>query len=97
VWNPTGLIVSLLVAASGAILVWAVTAEVTGLNLNAIGWILLLVGIASFLLTLVLWSPWPARPPQDAGPPPGPDDGVWDTGRTRRIERDEIVRSRVRR
>lgn len=60
-WNPTGLVVSLILVAAGAILIWAVTAEVAGVDINAVGWILLIVGIVAFLLTLVLWSPWPAR------------------------------------
>jgi membrane protein implicated in regulation of membrane protease activity len=60
-WNPMGLVVSLMLIAAGAILVWAVTAEVSGLSIDAIGWILLVVGIIAFVLTLVLWSPWTTR------------------------------------
>jgi hypothetical protein len=60
-WNPMGIVVSLILVAAGAILVWAVTAEVAGVSIDAIGWILLIVGIVAFLLTLVLWSPWAAR------------------------------------
>lgn len=56
-----GLVVSLILVAAGAILIWAVTAEVAGLSIDAIGWILLIVGLISFLLTLVLWSPWSTR------------------------------------
>jgi hypothetical protein len=56
-----GLVVSLIVIAAGAILIWAVTADVAGININAIGWILLVVGLVAFLLTLVLWSPWTTR------------------------------------
>ena len=56
-----GLIVSLIIVAAGAILIWAVTAEVAGVDIDAIGWILLVVGIVAFLLTLVLWSPWTTR------------------------------------
>jgi type VI protein secretion system component VasK len=61
-WNPTGVVVSLILVAAGAILIWAVTAEVAGVNINAVGWILLIVGIVAFILTLVLWSPWATRP-----------------------------------
>jgi hypothetical protein len=60
-WNPMGLVVSLILVASGAILIWAVTADVSGVSIDAIGWILLIVGIIAFLLTLVLWSPWTTR------------------------------------
>ena len=56
-----GLVVSLILIAAGAILIWAVSAEVAGLSINAVGWILLIVGVVAFLLTLVLWSPWSTR------------------------------------
>jgi len=56
-----GLVVSLILIAAGAILIWAVTAEVAGLSIDAVGWILLIVGVVAFLLTLVLWSPWSTR------------------------------------
>jgi type VI protein secretion system component VasK len=60
-WNPMGMVVSLILVAAGAILIWAVTADVSGVSITAIGWILLIVGIVAFLLTLVLWSPWTTR------------------------------------
>ena len=60
-WNPMGLVVSLILVAAGAILIWAVTAEVAGVDIDAVGWILLIVGIVAVLLTLVLWSPWTTR------------------------------------
>lgn len=53
-----GVGVSLILIAVGAILTWAVSADVSGLDINTIGVILLIVGIAGFLLSLVFWSSW---------------------------------------
>ncbi len=53
-----GLGVSLVMVAVGAILTWAVTAEVSGLDIRVIGVILIVVGIAGFLLSMVFWSSW---------------------------------------
>ena len=53
-----GLSVSILLAAAGAILLWAVNAEVSGVNLDAVGVILLVVGIIGAALSLVFWSSW---------------------------------------
>jgi hypothetical protein len=53
-----GMGVSLLLIAAGAILVWAVDATVSGLDLTTVGWILLIVGAVGALLSLVFWSSW---------------------------------------
>ena len=53
-----GLSVSILLAAAGAILLWAVNAEVSGVDLDAVGVILLVVGIVGAALSLVFWSSW---------------------------------------
>jgi hypothetical protein len=53
-----GLSVSILLAAAGAILLWAVNAEVSGVNLDAVGVILLVVGIIGAAISLVFWSSW---------------------------------------
>lgn len=53
-----GIGVSLILIAVGAILTWAVSAEVSGVDLQTIGVILLVVGIAGALLSLVFWSSW---------------------------------------
>jgi hypothetical protein len=47
-----------LLIAVGAILVWGVTGNAQGVNEDAIGWILMIVGAAGVLLSLVLWSSW---------------------------------------
>jgi hypothetical protein len=53
-----GLGVSLILVAVGAILTWAVNAQVSGIEIQTIGVILLVVGLAGFLLSLVFWSSW---------------------------------------
>ena len=53
-----GIPVSLILIAAGAILTWGVTDEPSGLNLDAIGVILMVVGIVGFILTLMLWRSW---------------------------------------
>ena len=74
-----GLGVSFLLIAAGAILAWAVNANVSGVDIHAIGWILLVVGIVGAVLSMIFWSTWagpgywsrrhgPGYP--DEGPPP---------------------------
>jgi len=53
-----GLGVSIFLIAIGAILTWAVNATVSGVELQTIGWILMIVGIVGLLLSLVFWSSW---------------------------------------
>jgi Domain of unknown function (DUF6458) len=53
-----GIGASLILIAVGAILTWAVTAEVSGIDVQVVGVILLIVGIAGVLLSLMFWSSW---------------------------------------
>lgn len=53
-----GLGVSLLLIAAGAILAWGITAEPSGLDLDAIGVILIVIGILGFILSLFFWRTW---------------------------------------
>jgi hypothetical protein len=53
-----GIPVSLILIAAGAILAWGVTDEPSGLNLDAIGVILIVIGIVALVLTLLLWQSW---------------------------------------
>lgn len=64
-----GLGVGILLAAVGAVLAFAVNATVSGVNIHAVGWILLIVGIVGVALSMIFWSSW-------AGP------GYW-SGRRR--------------
>jgi Domain of unknown function (DUF6458) len=53
-----GISVSLILVAVGAVLTWAVETEVSGIDITAVGVILMVVGIAGLLLSLVFWSSW---------------------------------------
>jgi len=63
-----GLGVGIMLAAVGAVLAFAVNATVSGVNIHAVGWILLIVGILGTVLSMVFWSSW-------AGP------GYWSSRR----------------
>jgi Domain of unknown function (DUF6458) len=64
-----GIGVGIFLIAVGAILTFAVTTSASGVNLDTVGWILMAVGFAGVLLSLLLWSTW-------AGP------GYWTRRRT---------------
>jgi Domain of unknown function (DUF6458) len=65
-----GLGVGIFLAAADAVLAFAVTGTVNGLNIHAVGWILLIVGIVGIVLSMIFWSSW-------AGP------GYWSGSRRR--------------
>ena len=51
-----GLGVSILLIAAGAILAFAVNATVSGVDIQAVGWILLIVGIVGAVVSMIFWS-----------------------------------------
>lgn len=56
--------VSLFLFAAGAVLTWAVEVDASGININTVGVILMVVGAVGFLLSLLFWSsvgPWGSR------------------------------------
>jgi uncharacterized YccA/Bax inhibitor family protein len=53
-----GISVSLILIAIGAILTWAVSADVSGVDLQTVGVILMVVGAVGGLISLVFWSSW---------------------------------------
>ncbi|HEX3289818.1 MAG TPA: DUF6458 family protein [Gaiella sp.] len=53
-----GIGVSLILIAVGAILTWAVSADVSGVDLQTVGVILMVVGAVGGLISLVFWSSW---------------------------------------
>jgi hypothetical protein len=55
-YSPAGLTVGLILIAVGAILVWAVTGEASGVDVDAVGWILMIVGAVAALISLVFWT-----------------------------------------
>ena len=54
---------SLLLAAAGAVLIWAVDRSVQGIELRTIGWILLAVGAVGIVVSLLVAG---TRGPRDA-------------------------------
>ena len=74
-----GIGVSIFLIALGAILAFAVNTEVSGLDIEVIGWILLAIGILGLVLSMIFWSSWGGpgyfgrrRTYVEEGPPPGP-------------------------
>ena len=61
----------------GAILAFAVTAEISGLDIEVVGWILMAAGGLGLLLSLIFWETWGGwgrrtsdpRDPYDNRPP----------------------------
>ncbi len=53
-----GLGVSLLLIAVGAILVWGLQSDIAGISEDAIGVILMVVGAAGLILSMMFWSSW---------------------------------------
>jgi thiol:disulfide interchange protein len=96
-----GIGVGLILIAFGAILTWAVNAEVSGLDVTAVGVILLVLGILVSLLDLLWWRTWTwyaAGPPwrrttyvRDAGVPVQTVQPVQPAAPSRRVVVDEEV------
>ena len=53
-----GISLSILMIAVGAVLAWAVTAEVSGIDVQVAGVILLVVGVIGLFASLIFWSSW---------------------------------------
>lgn len=53
-----GISASLILIAVGAILTWAVTADVSGVDVNTVGVILMVVGLAGAIISMIFWSSW---------------------------------------
>jgi hypothetical protein len=51
-----GIGISLLLVAAGAVLIWAVHATVSGVDLVTVGWVLLIVGALGALVALLVGS-----------------------------------------
>jgi Domain of unknown function (DUF6458) len=54
--------ISLFFLAVGAILTFAVETSVSGVDLDTIGVILMVIGLLGMLFSLVLWDTWSPRP-----------------------------------
>ena len=53
-----GISLSILLVAVGAILTWAVSAGVSGVDINAVGIILMIVGAIGLVVSMIFWSSW---------------------------------------
>jgi hypothetical protein len=91
-----GIVVSLILIAVGAILVWGVNAESSDFNVDAVGVILMIVGFVAFLLSLMMWRSWwgpgvlaSRRTYVDDRAAPAPTDPY--TGSRRRVVEEEQV------
>ena len=62
-----GISLSILLLAVGAVLTWAVSAEVSGLDITAVGVILMIVGALGLVVSLVFWSSWGGFGGREAG------------------------------
>jgi hypothetical protein len=56
--QKVGVTASVFVLAIGAILAFAVTATVEGVDLVVVGWILMTVGLVGVVLSLLSWETW---------------------------------------
>ena len=93
-----GFMIGLIVTVVGFILALAVHPTNPGsVNVNTVGWIMVIVGLIAFFADLVLWSSWGPgylrRTYVDEGPGYGPGYGAyrsrWGYGRRRVIEEEE--------
>ena len=62
-----GISLSILLVAVGAILTWAVSAEVSGVDITAVGVILMIVGGIGLVVSLIFWSSWGGFGARDSG------------------------------
>jgi len=65
-----GVGVSLVLIAVGAILTWAINASVSGVEVHTVGWILMIVGLAGLVLTMLFeggrpWGGWKWEKPKE--------------------------------
>ena len=56
--NEVGIGASIFLLAVGAVLAWAVNVTTSGVDLNMIGVILMIVGAIGLLVSLFVWGPW---------------------------------------
>lgn len=62
-----GISLSILLIAVGAVLAWAVSAEVAGIDIQVAGIIMVIVGAIGFVASLVFWSSWGGFGGRDGG------------------------------
>ena len=55
--DDVGIGASIFLIALGAILTFALEVKVGGIDLDAVGWILMIAGVLGLVLTMVVWGP----------------------------------------
>jgi hypothetical protein len=73
-----GISLSILLIAVGAVLAWAVDAEVSGIDIQVAGIILVIVGAIGLVVSLVFWSSWGGFGSREAGAGGGQNTTVVD-------------------
>jgi hypothetical protein len=91
-----GVAFGLVLIAAGAILTWAVNAHLSGLDINAVGVILLILGIILVVLDMLWWQSWQAGPWRrttyvDGGVAAAPVAPVAPANRRVVVEEDAVV------
>jgi hypothetical protein len=89
-----GIGVGLLLIAAGAVLAFAVEKELSGIDIQVVGWILMLVGLAGVLLDLLLWRSWRPgyrRATYVEGEPPAARRPASRAGRRTVVEEEEVA------
>ena len=62
-----GISLSILLIAIGAVLAWAVSATVAGIDIQVAGIILVVVGAIGLVASLIFWSSWGGFGSRDGG------------------------------
>ncbi len=89
-----GIVVSLILVAVGAILTWGINDTSSSVNVDAIGVILMVVGLVGLLLTLLFWQSWLGAGMwrrgayYEGGPPPARG---WGRGRRYVVEEEDVA------
>ena len=91
-----GIGVGLLLIAFGAILAFAVNAELSGVDVQVVGVILIVVGVVGILLDLMLWQSWRRgygyrRTAYVEGEPPPARPAYRTRGRTTVVEEEDVA------
>jgi hypothetical protein len=80
--SKMGISLSVLLIAVGAVLAWAVNAEVSGIDLQVAGVILVIVGVVGLIASLVFWSSWGGFGNRDAAGAGGQNTTIVERDRT---------------
>jgi hypothetical protein len=88
-YRTSGIGISIVLIAAGAVLAWAVDAEVQGVDLTAVGVILFIVGLVGLIVSLLI-SAAPRTHVRDTTVVDRDPAADPHAGRTSRVERERI-------